>query len=99
MFLKNKNFTALLRRYHFTVAIIAILIVLSIEGWFLYRYFYQSLLATKTLIELKEHANLEELKHQSYERVKQFYDSRTAQSLIDTKALRDPFSGSALPPL
>ena len=102
MSIKNKSAVAVVRHYHFVIAIAIILLLLASEGWFLYRYFYQPFLATKSLIEFREQVALERLERSSYEEVKLFYEKRKSMPAVNAKTLRDPFTQSAaetaLPP-
>lgn len=98
MSIKNKSALAVFRHYHFVIAIAIILVLLASEGWFLYRYFYQPFLATKSLIEFKEHATLEKLERSSYEELKRFYNNRKTMPAVNAKSLRDPFTATGLPP-
>ncbi len=66
------------RRRHFLIAAILMALIFIVEGIFLYQYFYRSLIATKTLIELREQASLEELKIPLYRRLLKSYEKKTS---------------------
>ncbi|MDO8505260.1 MAG: hypothetical protein Q7S48_01620 [bacterium] len=97
MFSKNKTVFTLFRRYHFALALTIVFALLALEGLFLYRYFYQSLLATNSLVELSEQVTLENLKQSSYEKIQTFYENRKSLPAINLKTVRDPFSETSLP--
>lgn len=92
MFSKNNSVFTAFRRYHFAIAIAIILILLMLEAWFLFIYFYQPLLATQSLLDLKEYASLEELNRPVYEQIKKFSSQRKTIFTPGEQKLRDPFT-------
>ncbi len=94
----NHTLLEFLRRRHFLIAMSFMALILIVEGVFLYQYFYRSLVATKTLIELREQASLEELKIPLYTRLLKTYEEKQALPALDLKTLRDPFANAPSSP-
>ena len=90
--LPNHRLVRFLRRRHFVIAAAGMALIFMVEGVFLYQYFYRSLVATKTLIELREQAALEELKMPLYKQLIKIHEEKQSLPALDPKTLPDPFT-------
>lgn len=92
---QNLSAVQLIRRYHFAITIGIILLVFTLEGFFLYRYFYDALVESRVLLTLREQANIEELKTSSYRNLIEFYQAKQKKTPIQWDKLRDPFTSAS----
>lgn len=82
----------LLSRYHFLIAVFIVIIIIFLEGMFLYQNFFHTLRETKTLMELKEQAVLEPLKFNSFENAMRTLELKKTKASLRAKTIRNPFT-------
>lgn len=86
-----KRLFVYLVRYHFSVLLILVSVILALETFFLYQYFWRALAESKIVYELKQKAAFEELNMELYQRIKAFQEQKQKNPPYDTGSLRDPF--------
>lgn len=89
--MKTNKFLKPLLRYHFVIAVALGALFLAAEAIFLYQYFYKPLTTTKTLIEIKQQAALEQLNYGLFDKLSQTFSARQNAPAIDFASLRDVF--------
>jgi len=94
----NTHFlTDFLKKCHFIIITIFIIALFTLEGFFLYHYFYKALTRTKILAELKQQSSITELKLPTFEKLTKFYAEKQQKPTIDWDKLRDPFVTTTTP--
>lgn len=86
-------FSKVLRKYHFIIVTVIIILIFTADSIFLYRYFYQGLTESRLVLELKQETLLEKLDLKTYTELREFNEKRQKSIPLPWDTLRDPFEG------
>lgn len=82
----------LLTHYHFIITILVVLILATLEGVFLYRYFWKTFSASRQIVTLKQQAAVERVEIDRFKKIEAFHGLKTKLREINVGALNDPFA-------
>lgn len=91
-FKRQPQFSKVLKKYHFIIVTILVLLIFIADGIFLYRYFYQGLTESRLVLELQQEALLENLNLKTYNELREFNEKRQQNIPLQWDTLRDPFA-------
>lgn len=80
-----------LRRTHFIFALLSGLLLLTLEGIFLYHYFFNALTESKILLTLRQENAVGELRMELFEKVLSRFQEKQKSSGIDWLKIHNPF--------
>ena len=88
----TKEIGRILTRYHFTIALIVVILIAALEGIFLYRYFWKTFTASRLIVSLKQQAAISRVEIERFKKIEAFHELKTKPREINISELYDLFT-------